>query len=108
MAEVGVGLALAWMLEGTAMVDDADRAESVPFYRSAEIRQLRERLLQAIEQLPAQERVVIRCHYLQEMPFDQVALMLRLTKGRISQLHRQALPRLRAAMGDHAGLDLVF
>jgi RNA polymerase sigma factor for flagellar operon FliA len=108
MAEVGVGLALAWMLDGTAMVDDPERAESVPFYRSTEIRQLRERLLQVVDALPAQERTVVRYHYLQEIPFDQVAAMLHLTKGRISQIHKQALLRLRAGVADHADLDLSF
>lgn len=108
MAEVGVGLALAWMLEGTAMVDDPERAESVPFYRSAEIRQLRERLVRAVDALPPQERTVIRCHYLQDMPFERVATMLELTPGRISQIHRQALLRLRGGLGDHAGVDLSF
>ncbi|MGV3571901.1 MAG: sigma-70 family RNA polymerase sigma factor [Ramlibacter sp.] len=108
MAEVGVGLALAWMLEGTSMVDDPERVESVPFYRSTEVRELRERLLQVLETLPEQERTVIRCHYLQDMPFDQVAVMLHLSKGRVSQVHKQALGRLRAFLGDHADLDVSF
>lgn len=108
MAEVGVGLALAWMLEGTAMIDDPERAESVPFYRSAEIRQLRERLVAAVDALPPQERTVIRCHYLQDMPFEQVATLLELTRGRISQIHKQALLRLRGQVADHAGVDLSF
>lgn len=108
MAEVGVGLALAWMLEGTSMIEDPDRAESIPFYRSAEIRQLRERLARAVDALPEQERTVIRCHYVQDIPFEQVAAMLNLTKGRISQIHKQALLRLRSGVGDHAGLDLSF
>lgn len=108
MAEVGVGLALAWMLEGTSMVENAERAESVPFYRSAELREARERLLRVLDTLPAQERTVIRCHYLQEIPFDQVALMLHLTKGRVSQIHKQALSRLRTSLGGCGDLDLTF
>jgi RNA polymerase sigma factor for flagellar operon FliA len=108
VAEVGIGLAIAWMLEGTGMVDDPTRAESVPFYRSAELRQLRARLAQVVESLPAQERTVVQCHYLQDMPFEQVATMLRLTKGRISQIHKQALLRLRGALSQQGGLDVVF
>ena len=106
VAEVGLGLALSWLLEGTSMVDAPDRAETVPFYRSTEVRQLRERLLALVDTLPAQERTVIRSHYLQEMPFDAVAAMLNLTKGRISQIHKQALLRLRAGMSDDGQLDV--
>jgi RNA polymerase sigma factor FliA len=108
VAEVGLGLALSWLLEGTSMVEDESRAESVPFYRNTEIRQMRERLLAMVESLPSQERIVIRNHYLQEIPFDEIAAMMRLTKGRISQIHKQALLRLRQGASEHGGLDVSF
>lgn len=108
VAEVGLGLALSWLLEGTAMVDDPDRAESIPFYRSTEVRQLRERLVALVDALPPQERTVIRSHYLQELPFEQVAKTLKLTKGRVSQIHKQALLRLRAGVTEHGHLDVCF
>ena len=85
------------------MVDGAAQAVSQPFYRSAELRQLRERLVQAVEGLPAQERAVIRGHYLQEVPFEQIAASLQLTRGRISQVHRRALLRLRSLLADQEG-----
>ena len=108
VAEVGLGLALSWLLEGTSMVDDPNRAESIPFYRSTEVRQLRERLLAMVDALPGQERVVIRSHYLQEVPFEEVAKTLNLTKGRISQIHKQALLRLRSGISEHGGLQASF
>src|SRR5687768_7116863 len=86
VSEVGIGLALCWMLEGTALVDHSDAAASLPFYRSAALKQLRDRLLHAVDALPAQERLVIRSHYLQELPFQELASSLGLTKGRISQI----------------------
>jgi RNA polymerase sigma factor for flagellar operon FliA len=95
VAEVGIGLAVCWMLEGTAMVEHEDMAVSLPFYRSTELRQLRDRLLHAVEHLPEQQRAVVRGHYLQEVPFDQIAASMQLTKGRISQVHKQALLHLR-------------
>lgn len=104
VAEVGVGLALAWLLDGSGMLTAAEPAETVPFYRHAELRELRQRLLRGIEELPSQERTVVRCHYLQEMPFEAVATMLQLTRGRISQIHKQALARLRERMGDGLAL----
>ena len=108
VAEVGLGLALAWLLEGTAMVEVSERAEAVPFYRQVEMRQVRARLVQAVDALPTQERMVIRSHYLQDIPFDEVAATLKLTKGRISQIHKQALLRLRACVADHVGVDACF
>lgn len=101
VSDVGIGLALGWMLEGTGMVEREDSSVE-PFYRSVALRQLRERLLRALESLPRPEQVVIRSHYLQEIPFDHVAETLHLTKGRISQIHKQALLRLRALLREDA------
>jgi RNA polymerase sigma factor FliA len=95
VSDVGIGLAICWMLEGTGMVEGVDSCLQ-PFYRTVALRQLRERLLHAIDSLPPQERFVVRSHYLQDQPFDTVADTMQLTKGRISQIHKQALQHLRA------------
>ena len=108
VSEVGIGLALCWMLEGTSMIDNGEASESAPFYQSVALRQLRERLLHAVDALPAQERLVIRSHYLQDLPFERIAATLQLTKGRISQVHKQALLRLRSLVRDHADWSATF
>ncbi|HRO63580.1 sigma-70 family RNA polymerase sigma factor [Thermomonas sp.] len=53
------------------------------------------RLREAIRQLPEKEKLVIELHYLQHMPFVEVAGLVGVTKGRISQLHKAAMARLR-------------
>lgn len=108
VSEVGVGLALCWMLEGTAMVENEGAGDHQPFYRSVALVQLRERLMHAIESLPAQQKAVVRYHYLQEIPFDEIAVMLALTKGRISQIHKQALLHLRSVVREDADWDAAF
>ena len=101
VSEVGIGLALCWMLEGTGMVENAEGCVE-PFYRSVAMRQLRDRLLHAVDGLPPHERTVIRSHYLQDVPFDRIAETLGLSKGRISQIHKQALLHLRALVREDA------
>lgn len=101
VSEVGIGLALCWILEGTGMVESAEPCVE-PFYRSVAMRQLRDRLLHAVDGLSPHERTVIRSHYLQEVPFDRIAETLGLSKGRISQIHKQALLHLRALVREDA------
>jgi RNA polymerase sigma factor FliA len=108
VSEVGIGLAVCWMLEGTALVASPDSGTTIPFYRSAAVKELRTRLLDAVDTLTPQERTVIRSYYLQEMRFDEIAGMLHLTKGRISQIHKQALLRLRTLVRDHADWNATF
>ncbi len=105
VSDVGIGLALCWMLEGTAMIENEEAATAIPFYQDHALRQARERLLSAVDALAPQERTVIRNHYLQEMPFDEIAAALQLTKGRISQIHKQALLHLRSAVRDRSDWD---
>jgi RNA polymerase sigma factor FliA len=108
ISEVGVGLAVCWMLEGTSMVENLAGATSAPFYQSVQLRQMRERLVQAVDRLPAQERTVVRSHYLQDVPFERIASDLQLTKGRISQINKQALQRLRRLLGAAADWDMAL
>lgn len=109
LANVGIGLALAYLLEGTGMIDtQEERAESQGYYQRIELQQLQQRIRALVDELSEQERTVVRCHYLQEMQFSDIATMLGLSKGRIAQVHRQALERLRRAIQGRGGTMDVF
>jgi len=115
LAEVGIGLALGVMLEDTGMVDAEafDGNGQVPsaevsYFRKTEIVQLRTVLRDLVSQLSEQQRLVIRHHYLQEIPFDEIAALMGVTRGRVSQLHRQGLTRLRELLGKDARCDVSW
>lgn len=61
-------------------------------------RETRAVLASRVENLPEPHRTVIRQHYLNDLLFAQIAMMLGVTKGRISQIHRAALEKLRISM----------
>lgn len=105
VAEAGLAFALAWILDGTGMLDTGEKAQTLPFYRSTELRQLRQRIVDLVNSLPTQERTVLQRHYFQEVPFEEIARMLGLTKGRISQIHKKALARLKAELREHRDCD---
>jgi RNA polymerase sigma factor for flagellar operon FliA len=56
---------------------------------------------QEIEQLPANERMIMRGHYIDGVAFTNLATLLNVSKGRVSQLHRAALLRLRKRLTAH-------
>lgn len=96
LIDVALGLALGFMLEGTALyvADDAVDRRPSP-YDSVAWREAMGRARTAIESLPARERSIVNQHYLEGIGFDQIAALLGLTKGRVSQLHRAALQLLK-------------
>jgi RNA polymerase sigma factor for flagellar operon FliA len=106
VAEVGMAFALAWVLDGTGMIGRTETAETLPFYQRTEMRQLRERVLHLVQALPTQERKVIQCHYLQEVSFQEIAAMLGVSKGRVSQIHRKALANLKQILLRHCDVLL--
>jgi RNA polymerase sigma factor for flagellar operon FliA len=61
-------------------------------------KQLAARIEDKLKELPERERLVLALHYQQDLSFREVAYVMELTPGRISQLHTQALVRLRGML----------
>ena len=57
-------------------------------------------LARAIEQLPDKERIVVSFYYFEGLTMREMADSLHLTEGRISQLHSQAMARLKTLLAD--------
>jgi RNA polymerase sigma factor FliA len=84
--------------EGDADVGEiAEDEPVVPDATYARLEQMQnQRLLsEVVARLPASERRVVFTHYFQLHTFEQIALDMGLTKGRVSQLHHAALRRMR-------------
>ncbi len=58
----------------------------------------------AIEALPEKERTVIALYYHEGITMKEVGAVLGLTESRVSQLHAQALLRLRGLLREHFGV----
>ena len=63
-----------------------------------EKKQLAEKLAEAIGNLPANERVVCSLYYFEQRTMRQIGRVLGVKQARVSQLHSQALRRLRLRM----------
>lgn len=99
LRELAVGIAIGIMLESEAKakVDQLpDREPSA--YDELAWRQMLGELGSRISQLPDRERLVLDYHYRQDIMFKEIAELLGLSKGRVSQIHAQALQRLRRAL----------
>lgn len=100
LSDLAVGIALGLMLEGTGLIDSEDVADNGPTaYESLEWRELQVRLAGAVAGLPEKELFVVRQHYDNGLSFAHIAELLELSRGRVSQLHRCAVERLRKQLG---------
>jgi len=109
LAEVAIGLAMGYLLEGSGMYraeeNDGYLAEN---YKSHEIGQLQQLLHKIVSLLPEREKSVIKYHYYQQLSFEEISEMLGVTKGRVSQLHRGALNLLKQIYEKLEGLDTTL
>jgi RNA polymerase sigma factor for flagellar operon FliA len=98
-----VGLALGVLLESPA--EPADESPAANPYAAAELGELVNRIRQLVAALPERERELLELHYFQHEPFQDIAARFKVTKGRVSQLHSQALNRLRQHLEKDRGLN---
>jgi RNA polymerase sigma factor FliA len=103
LAQLTVGLALGVLLDEEREPSDPSPAGNP--YAATELADLRGLLRRLVEQLPEREREIIRQHYFYEREFQLIAVELGVTKGRVSQLHAQALVRIATLLGQASLLD---
>lgn len=76
----------------TDATPDTNPANSTEFF------ELKETLAAAINLLPEKERLVIALYYYEELTLKEISRVLHLTEARISQLHKQAIKRMRGRL----------
>lgn len=55
----------------------------------------------AIEELPERQRLVLSLYYYEDLNLKEIGKVLRVTESRVSQLHAQAVSRLRTKLTQH-------
>lgn len=81
---------LAGLAEVIEDVKSADPSQQV------EMEEAKEVLLDSINKLPEQERLVIALYYYEEMTLKEIGETLRISESRVSQIHTKAIGKLKA------------
>lgn len=68
-------------------------------YQDVEKDEQKQILAIAVEKLPEKEKLVIALYYQEELTLKEIAAVMKLSESRISQLHSQAILRLRGRLG---------
>lgn len=76
-----------------------EEATNLPFDQLLD-KQQRRSLIDAIDALPEREKLLMALYYQEELNLKEVGAVLGVTESRVSQLHSQAISRLRARLYD--------
>jgi RNA polymerase sigma factor for flagellar operon FliA len=71
--------------------------EEDPLFRCLQ-GELKQRLIDAIEELPEKERMVLTLYYYEELTMKEIGQTLGVVESRVSQIHSSAVLRLRVAL----------
>jgi RNA polymerase sigma factor for flagellar operon FliA len=104
LVNLTLGLALSHVIEHDEgdVIDDSLAANP---YAVTELAQLKRAVRSLLPSLPERERELIQRHYDEHVELQQLAAEWGITKGRVSQLHAQALHRLRQLLGLRPRVD---
>lgn len=108
LADIAIGMAIGYLIDEPEIYLHDEAAAPPHQYGGMELRQLRTRMQALVDGLPQRERLVIKYHYLQQLPFNLIAESMGLTKGRVSQIHSKALDLLRQAMQAVKACDVAW
>lgn len=76
-------------------------------YNQLNVKTVKDVVAKAIEELPERQRLVLSLYYYEDLNLKEIGKVLRVTESRVSQLHAQAVQRLRAKLSQVlAGGDL--
>ncbi len=67
-------------------------------YNQLNLKSVKEVIAQAIEELPERQRLVLSLYYYEDLNLKEIGQVLRVTESRVSQLHAQAVQRLRVKL----------
>jgi RNA polymerase sigma factor for flagellar operon FliA len=60
--------------------------------------EMKQRLADAIDELPEKERMVLTLYYYEELTMKEIGLTLGVVESRVSQIHSSAVVRLRTSL----------
>ena len=75
----------------------AGSADDSPLFRCMQ-GEMKQHLMDAIEELPEKERMVLSLYYYEELTMREIGLTLGVVESRVSQIHSSAVLRLRSSM----------
>jgi RNA polymerase sigma factor for flagellar operon FliA len=99
LSALSATIALGLMLNMEAAADIEAIPDPAPSaYETLAWNELHAKVHELVDNLPEREGFVIHQHYRNGVSFQQIALLTGVTKGRVSQIHRSGLERLRGLL----------
>ncbi len=107
LGDIAAGLALGLILDEVRESSEGPADPAPGVFETVAWKQMTKLARESVEELPPRERDIMLWHYVEGLRFEQIAGLLGVTKGRISQVHKAAIALLRKRLlkGGHFRLE---
>lgn len=82
----------------TSMYDVVENPLADNPFKNIEKEEVKRLLIQTIEKLPEQEKIVMALYYYEELTLREIGQVLHITESRVSQIHSKAIGSMRAIL----------
>jgi RNA polymerase sigma factor for flagellar operon FliA len=106
LVDLVVSVSLTVQIEQIAETLSAEPTPLNDPYASRAYDDMQRRVREVLTTLPERERLIVGDHYFEQVGFDEIARMLGVSKGRVSQLHKRALDQIRVALQERRLAEL--
>lgn len=103
-----LGLAISFMLDDTNLVISQPQHDNNTPYQTYTLYQIKNDIKRIVRSLNKNEQTIIRLHYYKFVNFNQIAKKMNLTKGRVSQIHKNALIKIKDALEMRNKIDDLY
>ena len=86
--------------ERKSLLDCLENINSKNPFSQLKSKGLKNVLVKSIEELPEKQKLVLSLYYYEDLNLKEIGRILEVTESRVSQLHTQAVEKLRARLKD--------
>lgn len=84
--------------ESTNLYDVVEERDAITPMKSLEDKELKSMVVEEIENLPKNEKLVIALYYYEELTLREIGEILNLSESRVSQIHSKVVKKLKTAL----------
>lgn len=81
-----------------SLLDTLELSNSKNPFTQLKVKNIREMIAKHIEELPEKQQLVLSLYYYEDLNLKEIGKILEVTESRVSQLHTQAVEKLRAKL----------
>jgi RNA polymerase sigma factor FliA len=89
--------------EKKSLLESLENPNTKSPFQNLKAKGIRELIMKTVEELPEKQKLVLSLYYYEDLNLKEIGRILDVTESRVSQLHTQAVLRMKSKLRQHIG-----